>query len=1153
MATIKGTAGRDNLLGTADDDIIDGGTGNDIIQGLAGADVLHGNDGNDTLYGDPGQADALFGDAGNDKLYGFAGNAVVDGGDGNDFASLDFRTYNGNVNFSVADNLAGTVTIGETGIRNVERVNISTGRGDDHLTGGAGNDTLSSLGGFNVMAGMGGNDRLEGGDSVDVLDGGSGNDVLLGGAGDDYLLSDNRSVEAGKTVGVDVIDGGSGFDTAIIDRSGASGSITFNLQDPATKQVLDNGTSVVDVEVAILTAGRGNDTLTGGDSNDWFDGGAGNDVIDGKGGADRLLGGAGNDSITGHIGDVLIDGGEGRDHAILDFRGHGGNVSFSVADNLGGTATIGETAIRNVESVNIRTGRGDDHLTGGAGNDTLSSLGGFNVMAGLGGNDRLEGGDGVDILDGGSGNDVLLGGAGDDALFSDNRINQPGQAVGVDVIDGGAGFDTAVIDRSGATGDITFSIALPSVLQVLDNGTTVVNVERVTLTAGRGNDILTGGSGDDYFDGGAGDDELIGGLGHDELRGGRGDDLLVGSTGADIIDGGDGNDSINSGYGARVVNGGRGIDNAYLDFRGFDRQVVFSVADNLAGTQTINSTVVSNIEQITLETGRGDDILVGGKLDDIFSSTGGRNQMFGKGGNDRLIGGDGEDYLDGGTGDDVLRGRDGADELLGGTGTDTASYSGSSDEYFVTQTADGFVIRDLTENRDGTDHLVSIERLSFTDGSFTLAEMLAKGSLPVAEPDAITTTENLSGTTNVLANDQDRVGGPLKLVSATSADTGILLGYNANGNLSVTPGAAYQALAQGETATTIASYVVESVTGHRATGTITVTIVGENDVPVAFADAFSVDEDSSLINLGVLGNDRDLDHGAKLGISSIDQSMTAGVVTLNPDGTVNYSPGAAFQHLQAGQVATDTFIYTVHDEYGVGTSTSVTITITGADEAPAEGPVAQDDDVALSAGQNAVILHELLANDIGEGLHIVGISPSSQHGAQIALSADGKVIYDPQGLFAELEPGQTSVDGFDYVVEDANGIRTTAHAAVTVTGSGKSLFEIEVDEDQSVDITTDLLARLHSKFGFGLHDFIFDTSRTIGSFEASGGHMIYTADDPLFDPLVGDSSIRTAVDVTFSDAQGGVHHGLVVFEIAGVTDINGFAAGAVGADYGVLL
>ena len=86
----------------------------------------------------------------------------------------------------------------------------------------------------------------------------------------------------------------------------------------------------------------------------------------------------------------------------------------------------------------------------------------------------------------------------------------------------------------------------------------------------------------------------------------------------------------------------------------------------------------------------------------------------GTSGADRLLGTSGIDTLSGLAGNDWLTGGGGNDVLDGGSGIDRAAYSGASTEYAITRTSNGLSVRD-TLIRDGTDSLVSIERLEFSD------------------------------------------------------------------------------------------------------------------------------------------------------------------------------------------------------------------------------------------------------------------------------------------------------------------------------------------------------------------------------------------------------------------------------------------------------
>lgn len=101
----------------------------------------------------------------------------------------------------------------------------------------------------------------------------------------------------------------------------------------------------------------------------------------------------------------------------------------------------------------------------------------------------------------------------------------------------------------------------------------------------------------------------------------------------------------------------------------------------------------------------------------------------------RVIGNELGSPVAGEIGDDWLEGGGGDDSLYGSKGQDTAVYSGQRSEYEVrldTYTGRA-TVRHLGEGRDGTDSLVSIERLQFADGLFDL-EALAERYASQPEP-----------------------------------------------------------------------------------------------------------------------------------------------------------------------------------------------------------------------------------------------------------------------------------------------------------------------------------------------------------------------------------------------------------------------------------
>ena len=94
-------------------------------------------------------------------------------------------------------------------------------------------------------------------------------------------------------------------------------------------------------------------------------------------------------------------------------------------------------------------------------------------------------------------------------------------------------------------------------------------------------------------------------------------------------------------------------------------------------------------------------------------------------GDDSLVGNSADNYLNAGAGNDLLQGSEGDDILIGGAGRDTAYYAGLIAEYSVSWDPDTETVtvvdNKISNGDDGTDSLMGIERIVFSDGEVNLA------------------------------------------------------------------------------------------------------------------------------------------------------------------------------------------------------------------------------------------------------------------------------------------------------------------------------------------------------------------------------------------------------------------------------------------------
>jgi Ca2+-binding RTX toxin-like protein len=421
---LHGGDGDDTLVSGAGGDALEGGSGGDLFVITAGGSFVYISDfeiGIDTLdLSGFARADALAAISGAQS-----GSAILTFGDGT------VLTIEGN-NVSPETLSLDDIELADEVIPSDQLIN-----GDETpeaLTGGSGNDTINGMGGDDTLTGLAGNDVMSGGDGADSLDGGDGNDSLQGDDGDDVLRGgagdDTLEGGAGDDTlenvfgGTDVWDGGADLDTLVTDVSAISPDAgqVLSVDLAAGTHGLQGSTAGQDTLISIenfIILGAWAAEIRGDDSDNDLRGDAGNDTILGLAGNDLLSDGAGNDSVDGGAGDDTIvaglgmdtfNGGDGYDLIEVDLSGTANGAFTAVIDLDNGEiyalefpesnpdTLIGLEAIHLFADVDAKLfGNSEDNdLRSGQGDDALSGLGGDDSLDGQGGDDTIDGGDGID-------------------------------------------------------------------------------------------------------------------------------------------------------------------------------------------------------------------------------------------------------------------------------------------------------------------------------------------------------------------------------------------------------------------------------------------------------------------------------------------------------------------------------------------------------------------------------------------------------------------------------------------------------------------------------------------------------------------------------------------------------------------------------------
>ena len=222
---------------------------------------------------------------------------------------------------------------------------------------------------------------------------------------------------------------------------------------------------------------------------------------------------------------------------------------------------------------------------------------------------------------------------------------------------------------------------------------------------------------------------------------------------------------------------------------------------------------------------------------------------------------------------------------------------------------------------------------------------------------------------------------------------------------------AFDFLAAGEQLTL--SYTIravdDSLTGNNiGDGVVTIHIVGTNDGPVAVHDVAAGEENQTL-TIDALGNDTDADGGHALTLVSVGAPSGQGSATIVGNQLV-FNPGNDFEHLAVGETATVTLDYGIEDEHGAASASTMTVTVTGTNDAPIVSAEAGD-----SAGTAVPLVETNAGLSVSGTLTVTDPDLSDTvaltvHGVQVTGSAGG--LTNAQLLaFFSIAPASLAADG----------------------------------------------------------------------------------------------------------------------------------------------
>ncbi|MCI0743108.1 MAG: Ig-like domain-containing protein [Gemmataceae bacterium] len=309
----------------------------------------------------------------------------------------------------------------------------------------------------------------------------------------------------------------------------------------------------------------------------------------------------------------------------------------------------------------------------------------------------------------------------------------------------------------------------------------------------------------------------------------------------------------------------------------------------------------------------------------------------------------------------------------------------------------------------------------------------AVNDAPVANPDSFSIDEDNTLTVaapGVLGNDADVDSATLTAVLVSTTSNGALT-FNSDGSFSYTPGFNFNG-------TDSFTYKANDGALDSNTTTVTIQVNAVNDAPVASPDSYSIDEDNTLTVAapGVLGNDADVDSAT---LSAVLVTSTGnGVLALASDGSFSYTPNANFN-------GTDSFTYKANDGALDSNTTTVTIQVNAANDAP----VAQDQ--TQITNEDTTLTDTLPATDVDGDALTYAIVAGPAHGIVTLNATTGAYSYAPAANYH-------GPDSFTFKANDGQVDSNVATVSITVNSVNDAPVatnnDFSTDEDSPLNVAT---------------------------------------------------------------------------------------------------
>nr|WP_319487063.1 Ig-like domain-containing protein [uncultured Cohaesibacter sp.] len=329
---------------------------------------------------------------------------------------------------------------------------------------------------------------------------------------------------------------------------------------------------------------------------------------------------------------------------------------------------------------------------------------------------------------------------------------------------------------------------------------------------------------------------------------------------------------------------------------------------------------------------------------------------------------------------------------------------------------------------------------------------------------------------------------------------------------------------------------------HEAEATVTVTVTSTDNNGASVAEDFTItvndlneaataddasETTSENVTLDSTVTATDLDGDTIT--YSLDGQPSEGTVTLNADGSYSFNPGSDFDDLAVGESRTVSFSFTADDGNGSTDQGTVTIEVTGTNDAP----------TAIDLSANSV--DENAAGAVIGTLSTTDVDTSDTHSYTVSDSRF-EVVEDGSGnMVLQLKDGVSLDHEAEATVTvtvtstDTNGASVAEDFTITVNDLNEAVTADDASETTSENVTLDSTVTATDLDGDTI-TYSLDGQPSEGTvtLNADGSYSFNPGSD--FDDLAVGESRTVSFSFTADDGNGSTDQGTVTIEVTGTND-----------------